>query len=136
MLFEVILGVLSVICLLNLLISWINLNLIAEIKEGFVEFLHTTQPSSNTLRNVASQITEIENYLAELMNVMGNPFQMLAATHGARILERFFPPKIEPVNPDDLGSGHDALLSTSTSGETWQDARHPQNEGEVDAQPE
>ena len=41
---------------------------------------------------------------------------MLAATHGARILDRIFPPKIEKI---DKNHGDGSLLPKSASDESW-----------------
>ena len=70
-------------------------------------------------------------YAQEMTDAMGNPFQMLAATHGSRIIEHFFPPKIEPIPQT---RGHDDLSAELPSPATWQDAEQNLNAEEVEAE--
>lgn len=133
---EVLVGVLALFLFINLVISWINLNLQLELKDDMVEAMQNLVSglpnSSSNMNQVVSQINDIQNFLSELMQVMGNPFQMLAATHGARILDRIFPPKVEPT----INRGGGDLLPASPSEEAWQEENRQENEVTADAQPE
>lgn len=144
---EVVIGIVCFISLLNLVISWINLNLQIELKDGLIEFMKQSQRPTGEIRTVVQRIDSIHDFLEQLMNVMGNPFQMLAATHGARILDRIFPPKIQGVGVDDQETGvrssendpllqedwgHDDISNQTQSGTSWQDAEQNQNAEEVE----
>jgi len=130
---EVLLGIISVISILSLLISWISLNLQLEFRNGVVDILSDLSQPSNDTAKIMRTVNEIQEFLSQLMQVMGNPFQMLAATHGARILDRIFPPKVEPMQED---RGDSSLLPSSPSEEAWQDADQHQNAEEAEEVPE
>jgi hypothetical protein len=100
-------------------------------------FLDSHRDPSNLIGSVSKKINEIENFLSELLKIMGNPFQMLAATHGQRILDRFFPAKTDFQGNPAAERGQDSLLSPSTSGEAWQDegAQENQHQDEEEIQP-
>ena len=91
-----------------------------------------SQPSNDTAK-IMRTVNEIQEFLSQLMQVMGNPFQMLAATHGARILDRIFPPKVEPMQED---RGDSSLLPSTPSAEAWQDVDQHQNVEEAEEAPE
>lgn len=80
---------------------------------------------------VLQKINDIEQFLREMTEAMGNPFQMLAATHGTRIIEHFFPPKIEPI-PQHRGD--DDLSAELPSPATWQDVNQNLNAEHVEAE--
>ena len=134
MLFEILLGVVLLFSVINLLLCWLSLNLQVEIREGFLAYLESQPNASSNLNAVAKKINDIENFLREMTDAMGNPFQMLAATHGHRIIEHFFPPKIEPLVDPDRQSDHDPLLSTPSSATSWQDVEQNLNAEEVEAE--
>jgi len=119
---EVVVSVVLVFLFVNLVICWINLNLQMELRNGLFDFLENMPQPSNSLGAVADQISDIQNFLAELMQVMGNPFQMLAATHGARILDRIFPAKIEPRDQNFSENRRDgSILGESPSPGAWRE---------------
>ena len=134
MLFEILLGVVLLFSVINLLLCWLSLNLQVEIREGFLAYLESQPNASSNLNAVAKKINDIENFLREMTDAMGNPFQMLAATHGHRIIEHFFPPKIEPLVDPDRQSDHAPLLSTPSSATSWQDVEQNLNAEEVEAE--
>ena len=133
---EVLLGLVCLFSVINLLLSWLSLNLQVEIREGILQFIQSQPNHSSNFHSVAKKINDIENFLREMTEAMGNPFQMLAATHGSRIIEHFFPPKIEPLDNSQMKSDHDPLLSTSSSPQTWQDVKQNLNAEEVEVQKE
>ena len=92
-----------------------------ELRNGLFDFLENMPQPSNSLGAVADQISDIQNFLAELMQVMGNPFQMLAATHGARILDRIFPAKIDNFNSNVENRRDGSILDESTSPDLWRE---------------
>lgn len=118
---EVVVSVIVLFLFINLVISWINLNLQLELSKGLFDFFENMPHPSNSLASVADQITDIQNFLAELMQVMGNPFQMLAATHGARILDRIFPAKIEKASDNFQNRRDGSILDESTSPDLWRE---------------
>lgn len=118
---EVVVSVVLVFLFVNLVICWINLNLQMELRNGLFDFLENMPQPSNSLGAVADQISDIQNFLAELMQVMGNPFQMLAATHGARILDRIFPAKIDNFNSNVENRRDGSILDESTSPDPWRE---------------
>ena len=134
---EVILGVVCLFLLLNLVLSWINLNVSFQMVQEIQHFLDSHRDPSNLIGSVSKKINDIESFLSELLKIMGNPFQMLAATHGQRILDRFFPAKNEFHGNPAAERGQDSLLSPSPSGEAWQEkgAEENQHQDEEEAQP-
>jgi hypothetical protein len=118
-----------VFLVINLLLSWINLNLAFEIREGLIVFAESLPKTSGNPETVLRKINDIENFLREMTDAMGNPFQMLAATHGSRIIEHFFPPKIEPLEQQ---RGDGSLNAELPSPATWQDVEQNLNAEEVD----
>ena len=116
MFIEAVLVIIGVISLVSLLLSWISLNIQVELRAGLIEMLQNTTAPTDDLSHIVKNIEDIQDFLAQLMQVMGNPFQMLAATHGARILDRIFPPKIEKI---DKNHGDGSLLPKSASDESW-----------------
>ena len=131
MLIEAGIVLICVFLVINLLLSWINLNLSFEIREGLIAFAETLPKASSSPAIVLQKINDIEQFLREMTEAMGNPFQMLAATHGTRIIEHFFPPKIEPI-PQTRGD--DRLSAELPSPVTWQDAEQNLNAEEVEAE--
>jgi len=128
-LFEVLIGFVLLFALLNLVISWINLNLQVEIKEGIIEFLQRQRSPAGEIQGVIKRIDDIYDFLEQLMGIMGNPFQMLAATHGAKILDRIFPPKIQPIpNDSEEQRSHGAISNQSSSQGAWPDEEVPPNQ--------
>jgi|TARA_R110002110_G_scaffold113441_1_gene281669 hypothetical protein len=119
-LIEVLLGVVLFFLVINLIISWLNLNLSVQTVTEIQEFLDNHSNPSNMIQVLSRKIGDIEQYLADLMKVLGNPFQMLAATHGQRILDKFFPPKIEGI-PDHTQRSQEPLISAPSSDEVWQE---------------
>lgn len=127
---EVVVGIVCFLSLLNLVISWLNLNLQVELKDGLIEFMTQSQRPAGDIRGVVQRIDSIHEFLEQLMGVMGNPFQMLAATHGARILDRIFPPKIQPHDQENgvidknlqLNRRRDDISNETQSEGAWQDA--------------
>jgi hypothetical protein len=113
---EAVLVIIGLISLVSLLLSWISLNIQVELRAGLIEMLQNTTAPTDDLSHIVKNIEDIQDFLAQLMQVMGNPFQMLAATHGARILDRIFPPKIEKI---DKNHGDGSLLPKSASDESW-----------------
>lgn len=137
MFIEVIVCVLLLFSVISLFISWISLNLQLEFRENAIELFSTLTKPSNDTTQVMKSIRDIEEFLSQLMQVMGNPFQMLAATHGARILDRIFPPKVEaPDLRNENNRGDSSLLPPTPSGEPWQDVEQPQNVEEAEEVPE
>ena len=116
MFIEAVLVIIGLISLVSLLLSWISLNIQVELRAGLIEMLQNTTAPTDDLSHIVKNIEDIQDFLAQLMQVMGNPFQMLAATHGARILDRIFPPKIEKI---DKNHGDGSLLPKSASDESW-----------------
>ena len=131
MLIEASIILICVFLVINLLLSWINLNLAFEIREGLIAFAETLPKSTSSPAIVLQKINDIEQFLREMTEAMGNPFQRLAATHGTRIIEHFFPPKIEPLEQQ---RGDGSLNAELPSPATWQDAEQNLNAEEVEAE--
>jgi hypothetical protein len=129
---EVVLIIIGLISLISLLLSWISLNIQIELREGLIQMLKNVSNPTDDLSHVVRSIEDIQDFLSQLMQVMGNPFQMLAATHGARILDRIFPPKHTPMN-ENHGDG--SLLPDSPSPDPWP-AENRQNAEELENVPE
>jgi len=128
-LIEVGIIVICVFLVINLILSWINFNLSFEVREGLVVFAESLPKTSGNPQIVLQKINDIENFLREMTEAMGNPFQMLAATHGSRIIEHFFPPKIEPIAHNQ---GDDDLSAALPSPDPWQDVEQNLNAEEVE----
>ena len=107
-----------------------------EFRESAIELFSTLAKPSNDTTQVMKSIRDIEDFLSQLMQVMGNPFQMLAATHGARILDRIFPAKIEKPEENFENRRDGSILSQPPSQEAWQDADQHQNAEEAEEAPE
>jgi len=121
--------VILVFLVINLLLSLANLNQSLELRNAIIEIMQKSNPS-NIVSGLNSRINEIHEFLSELLKVMGNPFQMLAATHGARILDRIFPSKMTNA-PQKMSD--DPLLSESPSGDAWQEEGQNLNVEHIDA---
>ena len=112
-----------VFLVINLLLSLANLNQSVELRNALLDIMQKSNPAG-IVSGLNTRINEIHEFLSELLKVMGNPFQMLAATHGARILDRIFP---QNFNSPGSKKSDDPLLSQPPSGDAWPEGNQSQN---------
>ena len=112
-----------VFLVINLLLSLANLNQSVELRNALLDIMQKSNPAG-IVSGLNTRINEIHEFLSELLKVMGNPFQMLAATHGARILDRIFP---QNFNSPGSNKSDDPLLSQPPSGDAWPEGNQSQN---------
>ena len=112
-----------VFLVINLLLSLANLNQSVELRNALLDIMQKSNPAG-IVSGLNTRINEIHEFLSELLKVMGNPFQMLAATHGARILDRIFP---QNFNSPSSKKSDDPLLSQPPSGDAWPEGNQSQN---------
>lgn len=122
-----------VFLVINLLLSLANLNQSVELRNALIEIMQKSNPAG-IVSGLNSRINEIHEFLAELLKVMGNPFQMLAATHGARILDRIFPMKQKMQDLSKNKISDNSLLGESPSEDAWPEENQSQNEEQEEAE--
>jgi hypothetical protein len=131
-LIEVLLGVNILFSLTLLLFSYLTLRNQVEVKMNLIQLFETLPSPTGIVQHVDDKLNNITDLFEDLLDNMGNPLQMLVATAGPRLLDKFFPSK---MNPLDFGGS--SILPSSPSEEAWPEKEVPvELQQDVEEKPE